>query len=65
MSFENKIGNLSSKVPLVIEQLQTEESTKNALVMPFIAALGYDVFNPNEVIPEYTADVGQKKRGKS
>ncbi len=31
------------------------------MVMPFIQALGYDVFNPSEVIPEYTADVGTKK----
>jgi hypothetical protein len=29
--------------------------------MPFIAALGYDVFNPLEVVPEYTADIGIKK----
>ncbi len=29
--------------------------------MPFISALGYDVFNPLEVIPEYTADAGTKK----
>lgn len=29
--------------------------------MPFIQALGYDVFNPTEVIPEFTADVGTKK----
>ena len=41
--------------------LLTEEAAKTALVMPFIQALGYDVFNPSEVIPEYTADVGTKK----
>lgn len=29
--------------------------------MPFISALGYDVFNPTEVIPEFTADIGKKK----
>ncbi len=44
-----------------MEHLATEEATKNALVMPFIAALGYDVFNPLEVVPEYVADVGTKK----
>ena len=41
--------------------LETEEATKNALIMPFLAALGYDVFDPTEVIPEYNADVGTKK----
>lgn len=39
----------------------TEQAAKTALVMPFLQALGYDVFNPAEVIPEYTADVGTKK----
>ncbi|MEN0049890.1 MAG: type I restriction endonuclease, partial [Bacteroidota bacterium] len=43
------------------EQVGTEEATKNAFVMPFISSLGYDVFNPLEVVPEYTADVGIKK----
>lgn len=42
--------------------IETEEATKNAFVMPFISTvLGYDVFNPSEVIPEFTADVGVKK----
>lgn len=61
MSFEEKITALAQRAKLMVENLQTEESTKNALVMPFIAALGYDVFNPLEVIPEFTADVGIKK----
>jgi len=43
------------------EVLLTEEAAKNALVMPFLQALGYDVFNPSEVVPEFTADVGTKK----
>jgi hypothetical protein len=42
--------------------IETEEATKNAFVMPFIGTvLGYDVFDPNEVIPEFTTDVGTKK----
>lgn len=41
--------------------LATEEATKNALVMPFIHALGYNPFDPYEVIPEFVADVGVKK----
>jgi hypothetical protein len=43
------------------EVLLTEEAAKNALVMPFLQALGYNVFNPGEVIPEFTCDVGTKK----
>ena len=38
-----------------------EEATKNAMIIPFIEALGYDTRMLNEVIPEFTADVGTKK----
>ncbi len=43
------------------EFIQTEEATKTALIMPFISALGYNVFDPSEVVPEFTADIGTKK----
>lgn len=36
--------------------LVTEEPAKNALVMPLLRALGFDVFDPELVIPEFTAD---------
>lgn len=39
----------------------SEESTKNALVMPFFALLGYDVFDTNEFMPEFVCDVATKK----
>ncbi|NTU47347.1 restriction endonuclease [Candidatus Roizmanbacteria bacterium] len=61
MSFDEKIAALSQRIPKIKEHLQTEEATKNALVMPFIDALGYDIFNPKEVVPEFTADFGSKK----
>jgi hypothetical protein len=41
--------------------VQTEEATKNAMVMPFIQILGYNVFDPMEVTPELVADIGTKK----
>jgi hypothetical protein len=43
------------------DQIQTEEATKNAFVMPFLQSLGYDVFNPLEIVPEFIADIGIKK----
>lgn len=61
MSFDEKIIALAKKAENIASDLQTEEATKNALVMPFINALGYDIFNPKEVVPEFTADVGTKK----
>jgi hypothetical protein len=61
MDFIEVLQNISSKIAKQKDLIQTEEATKNAFVMPFIAALGYDVFDPTEVIPEFTADVGIKK----
>jgi len=61
MDFKDQIAQLASRVDKMIPQIQTEEATKNALVMPFIQILGYDVFNPFEVNPEFIADLGIKK----
>jgi hypothetical protein len=61
MDFIEKIKELSAKVTKEIEHIETEEATKNALIMPFINVLGYNVFDPTEVMPEFTADVGTKK----
>jgi len=61
MDFIDRIRELSAKIPRQIEHILTEEATKHALVMPFINALGYSVFDPDEVIPEFTADVGTKR----
>lgn len=61
MEFLSKLKTLSERVETLKENLQTEEATKNALIMPFIQILGYDVFNPMEVVPEFTADLGIKK----
>ncbi|MER0203258.1 MAG: restriction endonuclease [Nitrosomonas sp.] len=61
MDLIDRIKEISARIPKQNAHIQTEEATKNAFVMPFISALGYDVFNPLEVVPEYTADIGQKK----
>jgi predicted type IV restriction endonuclease len=61
MDFIDKIKQISSQIPKQMEHIHTEEATKNALVLPFIQALGYEIFNPLEVVPEYIADFGTKK----
>ena len=61
MDFIDQMKELSSGISKRSERLETEEATKNARIMPFIRALGYDVFNPEEVVPEFTCDVGTKK----
>lgn len=61
MNFEESIKAFKSRIESIKDTITTEEATKTALIMPFFQALGYDVFNPLEFKPEYTADVGIKK----
>ncbi len=61
MDFKDEIKQFGDRVEKLKSQINTEEATKNAFIMPFIKALGYDVFNPLEVVPEYIADIGIKK----
>ena len=62
MEFSERLLSVSKRVSQQSSVIETEEATKTALIMPFIhQVLGYDVFNPTEVIPEFTADVGVKK----
>ncbi len=61
MDFKDQIKQLGERVAKLKDQIQTEEATKNAFIMPFIQSLGYDVFNPTEVVPEFISDIGIKK----
>ena len=61
MDFIEKLQALSAKIQKQKDIIQTEEATKNAFVLPFLSALGWDIFDPAEVVPEFTTDVGIKK----
>ena len=61
MDFIDQVKQFSKRVASLKDNIQTEEATKTSLIMPFFSLLGYDVFNPDEFVPEYTADVGIKK----
>jgi len=61
MEIQAELKKLSEKIKAMKEQIETEEATKTAFVLPFINLLGYDIFNPTEVMPEFTADLGLKK----
>jgi len=61
MDFKDNIKQLGERVTKLKDSIATEEATKNAFIMPFIQALGYDVFNPLEVVPEFISDIGLKK----
>jgi hypothetical protein len=61
MDFKDQIRQLGDRVAKLKDSIQTEEATKTAFIMPFIQYLGYDIFNPFEVVPEFVADIGVKK----
>jgi hypothetical protein len=61
MELYNQLKALADKIEQLKDRIETEESTKHAFVLPFIASLGYDTYNPLEVVPEFTADLGLKK----
>ncbi|MBF0248669.1 MAG: type I restriction enzyme HsdR N-terminal domain-containing protein, partial [Alphaproteobacteria bacterium] len=61
MDFDEEIAEIAKRAAKQKDAIETEEATKNALIMPLLRALGYDVFDPQMVVPEFTADVGVKK----
>ena len=61
MGFTEDIAKLSEQVHKRVEQVVGEEATKMALIVPFLNALGYDIYDPTEVMPEYVADFAIKK----
>ncbi|QJD84006.1 type I restriction endonuclease [Cohnella herbarum] len=60
-NFIDQIKSLARRVQKMKDSILTEEATKMSVLMPFFQALGYDVFNPEEFLPEFVADVGIKK----
>lgn len=60
MDFKDAILRLADRIKKQKDAIQTEEGTKNAFIMPMIAALGYDIFNPFEVVPEMDCDLTKK-----
>ena len=61
MEFKDELKKYTERLENIKDTLQTEEATKMSLIVPFFQLLGYDVFNPLEFCPEYTADIGIKK----
>jgi len=61
MDLKDQLKQIADKINKFKDSTRTEEATKNAFVMPFINALGYDIFNPQEVVPEFVADIGAKQ----
>lgn len=61
MGFKEELQKLSIQIGERMVHITNEEMTKQSLILPFIQVLGFDVYNPLEITPEYIADFGQKK----
>jgi hypothetical protein len=61
MSFEEKIKEFTKPIEEKIKHISSEETTKLALIFPFVRLMGYDTENPAVVQAEYTADIGSKQ----
>src|SRR5688572_11040444 len=61
MAIEDSLRAIADRIRNHSSAILTEEAVKTAVVLPFLSALGYDVFDPNEVVPEFTADAVGKK----
>ncbi|MGF7046826.1 hypothetical protein J2T13_001328 [Paenibacillus sp. DS2015] len=60
-NFPEQVKTFANRVLKLKDSILTEEATKTSVIMPFFQLLNYDVFNPEEFLPEFTADVGIKK----
>ena len=61
MELKEQMYQLSERIKSLKDNIETEEATKQSFILPFFQALGFDVFNPLEFVPEFTADVGIKR----
>lgn len=64
MDLTKSISNLADRIESLRDNVSTEEATKHSFVMPFLQMLGYDVFDPTVIVPEFIADTSKKKHEK-
>ncbi|MEO0548677.1 MAG: type I restriction enzyme HsdR N-terminal domain-containing protein [Pseudomonadota bacterium] len=57
----SELSSFSARACAMREKIMTEEAVKMAVILPFFKMLGFDPYNPEEIIPEYTADIGIKR----
>lgn len=61
MEFNTTAQNIVNRIENLKDKVLTEEATKTSFILPMLSALGYDIFDPTVVVPEFTADIGKKK----
>ncbi|MBD5237721.1 MAG: hypothetical protein HDS62_09405 [Bacteroidales bacterium] len=57
---KENILSLAEKIRTLKPKVKSEEATKQSMVLPLLQILGYDIFNPEEVIPEVPCDISGK-----
>lgn len=55
MAFADSLRTLANQIEDRRKHVATEEAVKQALILPFVSTLGFDIYNPAELIPEYKA----------
>ena len=63
MGFAEDIAKLSEQIRPRSENVLGEEATKQSLILPFLSALGYDIWEPREVKPEFVSDAAKRRAG--
>lgn len=53
---KDQLKKLADSISMKKHSITTEEATKQSLILPFLQILGYDIFDPHEVVPEYYPD---------
>jgi hypothetical protein len=61
MAFADDLKQLSEQVRKRQVNVKGEEATKQSLILPFLTLLGFDIYDPMIVKPEYIADFAKKK----
>lgn len=59
MNFFQYIEKIRDVAKHALCAITTEEATKTALILPMLSALGYDIFNPFELVPEMDCDLSR------
>lgn len=60
-TLDQLLASLANRVRDHGPTIATEEAVKTSVILPLLQGLGYDIFDPSEVVPEFTADAVGKK----
>lgn len=61
MDFIDQLQTLAKHIEKHHANVATAQATRNAFVLPFLQILGFSIFDPTEVFPGFTVNVGGKQ----